>query len=90
MGYFDRKEHRSKSFYQKCELLALHGSITTGETTTIHLHYVLSGENYDIVGGCLIEADAAVVAEIVLSKLSEMNLERRLNPKTGLKDLLVG
>lgn len=89
LGYFSGEEHNLKTFEKPRELVALHGSITTGEETVIHLHCALAGENYDVIGGHLMEAEVAVIAEIVIAKLSEIVLGREFNPKTGLKELSV-
>ncbi len=90
LGYYSGEEHEPKRFKRPRELLALHGSITTGEEIVIHLHCALSDENYDVIGGHLIDAEVAVVAELVIAKLSKIELGRELNPETGLKELSVG
>lgn len=89
LGYYSGEEHSSKTFEKPRELVAMHGSITTGEETVIHLHCALAGENYEVIGGHLMEAEVAVIAEIVIAKLSEIVLGREFNPKTGLKELSV-
>lgn len=89
LGYYSGEEHEPKRFERPRELLALHGSITTGEETIIHLHCALSDEKYEVVGGHLIDAEVAVVAELVIAKLSKIELGRELNPATGLKELSV-
>ena len=90
LGYYSGEEHESKRFERPRELIALHGSITTGRETVIHLHCALSDEKYEVVGGHLIDAEVAVVAELVIAKLSKIELGRELNPETGLKELSVG
>ncbi|MFQ5910291.1 MAG: PPC domain-containing DNA-binding protein [Thermoplasmata archaeon] len=89
IGYYSGEEHEPRSFEKPHELIALHGSISTGEETIIHLHCALSDENCNVVGGHLIDAEVAVVAEIVIAKLSRMVLGRMFNPETGLKELFV-
>lgn len=89
LGYYSAEEHSSKTFEEPRELVAMHGSITTGEETVIHLHCALAGEDYAVIGGHLMEAEVAVIAEIVIAKLSEIVLGREFNPETGLKELSV-
>ena len=89
LGYYSGEEHNSKTFEKPRELVALHGSITTGGDTVIHLHCALAGEDYTVIGGHLMGAEVAVIAEIVIAKLSEIVLGREFNPKTGLKELSV-
>ena len=90
LGYYSGEEHEPKRFERPRELIALHGSITTGGETVIHLHCALSDEKYEVVGGHLIDAEVAVTAELVIAKLSKIELGRELNPGTGLKELSVG
>jgi predicted DNA-binding protein with PD1-like motif len=90
LGYYSGGEHESRRFERPRELLSLHGSITTGEETIIHLHCALSDEKYEVVGGHLIDAEVAVVAELTIARLKKMRLGRELNPETGLKELSVG
>ena len=90
LGYYSGEEHEPKRFKRPRELIALHGSVTTGGETVIHLHCALSDEKYEVVGGHLIDAEVAVVAELVIAKLSKIELGRELNPGTGLKELSVG
>ncbi len=89
LGYYSGEEHELRTFEKPRELVALHGSMTTGEETIIHLHCALSDENYDVIGGHLIDAEVAVIAELVIAKLSKIELGRELNPATGLKELSV-
>jgi predicted DNA-binding protein with PD1-like motif len=90
LGYYSGGERTPKRFKRPRELLALHGSITTGEETVIHLHCALSDEKYEVIGGHLIDAQVAVVAELTIARLKKMKLGRELNPATGLKELSVG
>ncbi|MCK4456918.1 MAG: DNA-binding protein [Thermoplasmata archaeon] len=90
LGYYSGEKHEPKRFEGPRELIALHGSMTTGGETVIHLHCALSDEKYEVVGGHLIDAEVAVVAELVIAKLSKIELGRELNPETGLKELSVG
>ncbi|MFQ6107629.1 MAG: PPC domain-containing DNA-binding protein [Thermoplasmata archaeon] len=89
LGYYSGEEHKPRLFEKPRELLALHGSITTEEGTIIHLHCALADETFNVVGGHLIEADVAVVAELVMVKLSKVELGREFNPETGLGELTV-
>lgn len=89
LGYFSGEEHEPRVFKKPRELLALHGSITTEGETVIHLHCALSDETYNVVGGHLIDAEVAVVAELTIARLKKMRLGRELNPETGLKELAV-
>ena len=66
------------------ELVALHGTIADG---IIHMHCALANPQHQIIGGHLQEAKVAVLNEIVLQKLEEVVLHRRLNQKSGLKEL---
>lgn len=90
IGYYSGAEHAPRRFKRPRELIALHGSITTGEETVIHLHCALSDEKFDVVGGHLIDADVAVLVELTIARLSKVKLGRELNPATGLKELSVG
>lgn len=87
LGYYSGERHEPRTFEEPHELLALHGTITTDEETVIHLHCALSNGSYGVVGGHLMDAEVAIVAELVIAKLSEIELGREINPETGLKEL---
>ncbi len=87
LGYFDGKEYQKREFKDPCELVSLQGSITTEEGTVIHLHTSLADENRNVIGGHLFQAEVCSLNEITIRKLDELNLTRKLNPETGLKEL---
>ncbi|MFQ6060847.1 MAG: PPC domain-containing DNA-binding protein [Thermoplasmata archaeon] len=87
LGYFDGREYQRKRFKRPCELLSLQGSITTKGETVIHLHTSLADENRDVIGGHLFDAEVCSLNEIVIRKLDDLVLSRKLNPETGLKEL---
>lgn len=87
LGYYDGTEYQKMNFKDPCELLSLQGSITTEGETIIHLHTSLADENSNVIGGHLFQAEVCSLNEVVIQKLDELALTRKLNPKTGLKEL---
>ena len=87
LGYYDGSEYQKKEFKDPCELLSLHGSITTEGKIVIHLHTSLADESRNVVGGHLFEAEVCSLNELVIRKLDDIVLSRKSNPVTGLKEL---
>jgi predicted DNA-binding protein with PD1-like motif len=87
LGYFDGTEYQRKEFKVPCELISLQGSISTEGETVIHLHTSLADENNRMIGGHLFKAEVCSLNEIVIRKLNEISLRRKLDSETGLKML---
>ena len=88
LGYFKEKgDYNPEIFNNPVELLSLTGNICKGEDDyAIHLHAVLGDENKDAIGGHFIEGQVSITCEIVILKVN-LDLHRKINEKTGLKDL---
>ncbi len=66
--YLHKKEYLKKTFTDECELLALNGNVALKDGKPfVHVHAVLSGDNFQAFGGHLFEAVSAVTAEISVS-----------------------
>jgi len=89
LGYFDGERYHKRKFQECHELLSMHGTITTLDEISIHLHCSLSNKAHQAIGGHLTGAKVGVLNEICLLRLDEMSLSRKLNPKTGLKELII-
>ncbi|UCG68177.1 MAG: DNA-binding protein [Thermoplasmata archaeon] len=87
IGYYNGKEYISKKFIDPMELLSMHGSIAYSEENRIHVHVGLANSEHKVFGGHLMGAKVCVLNEIVLLKLEEMTLARKLDPKSGLSEL---
>jgi predicted DNA-binding protein with PD1-like motif len=87
LGYFDSEVYQKKEFKDPCELVSLQGSITTEKETVIHLHASLADESKNVIGGHVFQAEVCMLNEIVVRKLNDLNLGRKENPSTGLKEL---
>ncbi len=88
IGYFKGDVYSKKHLDTPHEMISLQGSISTMGETIIHLHCGLANEGHLIVGGHLFSAKACVLNEIFIKKV-DVKLGRKLNPKTGLKELYI-
>jgi predicted DNA-binding protein with PD1-like motif len=88
IGYFEKKGNYSPKIFEKpLEILSLTGNICKqNDEYFLHLHVVLGDENKKAFGGHFIEGEISITAEIVLLK-NEIDILRKINKKTGLKDL---
>ena len=88
IGYFKEKgDYFPKMFEKPLEILSLTGNICKQNDEYIpHFHIVVGDENKNAFGGHFIDGKVSVTAEIVLLK-NEINLYRKINEKTGLKNL---
>ena len=91
LGYFKEKgDYAPENFDKPLEILSLSGNICKQEDDyVLHLHAVLGDEKKKAVGGHFIEGTVSITGEIVLLK-TNLNVQRKLNKKTGLKDLCPG
>jgi predicted DNA-binding protein with PD1-like motif len=89
IGFFSREGYGWKTLEGPHELVALHGSISTEGEVVIHLHCALANEDHELIGGHLKRAKVCIVNEILIRKLKDVKVGRRLNPDTGLKELYI-
>lgn len=88
IGFFGPKGYDRTVYADRCELLGLHGSISLRGDPKIHLHVTVGRPDHAAVGGHLFRAKAAVVNEIHVVRFDAIRLNRRLNEKTGLRELV--
>lgn len=88
LGYFKEKgNYAPENFDNPLEILSLSGNICKQKNDYIlHLHAVLGDEKKNAVGGHFIEGKISITGEIVLLK-TNLDVERKLDEKTGLKGL---
>ena len=90
IGYFDGKDYHNQHLEEPHELVSLQGSISTKGEVIIHVHCSLAGPGHGLKGGHLHKGTVNVINEILIKRLDGMELSRRLNPDTGLKELQIG
>ena len=90
LGYFREKgNYLPEEFPEALELLSLAGNVIWQEEEYLfHLHVVLGDEKKQAIGGHLIDGTVEITNEIVLLK-TDIDLERRLEEKTGLKGIYI-
>ncbi len=85
-GFFnlETKQYNEKVFEGPREITSLIGNISTknGETY-LHLHMTASGEDYNTIGGHLINATISLTGEIFITPING-TVEREFCEKTGL------
>lgn len=88
LGYFKEKGNYTPQMFKKpLELLSLSGNICKAKDEhLLHLHTILGDEDKRSIGGHFIEGIVSVTGEIVILK-SDMNLNRKIDLETGLKNL---
>jgi predicted DNA-binding protein with PD1-like motif len=89
LGHYNTKEKKygSKKFEGMLEIVSLSGNITSSEEDgepVVHIHAVISDDNYATYGGHLISAEINPTCEIVLTLLST-TIKRKFDEKTGLR-----
>lgn len=89
IGYFDGEKYLNQHLEKPHELVSMQGSISTIGETIIHIHCSLAGPDHRIVGGHLNRGTVNVINEILIKRLDDIKLRRKLNPDTGLKELFI-
>jgi predicted DNA-binding protein with PD1-like motif len=87
IGYYNGKNYIIERFVDPMELLSMHGSIARGKENRIHIHVSLANSEHKVFGGHLLSAKVCVLNEIVILQMNEIDLTRKLNPKSGLMEL---
>lgn len=88
LGFFGPRGYEKTVFPDRHELLALHGTISIESEPKFHLHVALGRPDYAAIGGHLFGARTAVVNEIQMTRFDGIRFNRRLNEKTGLRELV--
>jgi len=88
VGFFGPNGYEKSAFRERHELLALHGSIAMRGDPKLHLHVAAGRPDHAVLGGHLFRAKTAVVNEIHIARFDAIHLNRRLNEKTGLRELI--
>jgi predicted DNA-binding protein with PD1-like motif len=86
LGYYDLKEkqYRKRLFVEDHEITSLIGNISYVSTDPIiHIHVVISPENFVSYSGHLFQALVSATAEILLMPFTQKIL-RKAEPKIGL------
>jgi hypothetical protein len=89
IGFYDGKTYERATFAAPMELLALHGSYAAKADPKLHVHVAAAGADHRVVGGHLFRATVAVLNELCVRRLNGMELDRVLNPRSGLKELTI-
>jgi len=87
IGFYDlnKKEFNFKNFNKPYEIASLIGNISQVDGRPfLHIHTVLSDENFTCIGGHLEEAVVGATCEVYLVDLG-MNIERKYDNGIGLK-----
>ena len=89
IGYYNGEKYIKELFVDPMELLSMHGSIASGKENRIHIHVSLANREHKVFGGHLMRAKVCVLNEIVLFKVNDVVLTRKLNKKSGLMELAI-
>lgn len=88
IGFFTPNGYERKSFRDRHELIALHGSLAMRADPRLHLHMAVGRPDHTVLGGHLFRGRACVTNEIMIRWFHDVRLGRVLNPSTGLKELV--
>lgn len=87
LGFYDldKKEYSFKKFARTHEIVSLTGNVTSIDSNPfVHMHTVLSDENFSCVGGHLKEGIVGATCEIYLVNF-EKEITRSFDSEIGLK-----
>ena len=89
IGYYTGNAYERETYADPMELLALHGSYAAKADPRMHVHAAAAGRDHRVVGGHLFRGTVAVLNELCLRRLRDTELARVLNPRSGLKELVI-
>lgn len=83
--YLDKKEYKTELKPGMFELLAMNGNISfVDDKHFLHIHVALGEENYNVIGGHLMDAIVGASIEITVTPLNG-KITREYSDKIGLK-----
>ena len=85
-GYFNGKEYMHKIIENPGEVVSFHGSIASSDPR-FHFHASIALMDHGVVGGHLFNAVVSPLMEIQVTRLRGIHLSRKLNEKSGLKEI---
>lgn len=88
IGYFNGNEYEKETYSNPLEVVSFHGSIAENEPR-FHIHVSCAGQNHGVVGGHLFGGSADPLMEIRIGLLEGVHAQRKVNPKSGLKELFL-
>lgn len=89
LGFFGPQGYEKRFYEDRHELLAFHGSMAMRAEPPFHIHVALGRRDHAVVGGHLFRARACMVNEICLTRFRRIRLDRQLNEKTTLRELVI-
>ncbi|MCK5024401.1 MAG: DUF296 domain-containing protein [Thermoplasmata archaeon] len=89
IGYFDGTKYFTKHLAEPHELVSMQGNISSKDEIIIHIHCSLADHDHSLVGGHLNKGIVNIINEIFIKKVDEIELGRKLNSETGLKELYI-
>ncbi len=89
VGYYNGKEYERATHKEPLELLSLHGTFAGKADPRIHVHVTAAKRDHAVVGGHVFRATVSTLNELCLWRLWKTKMDRVLNPKSGLKELVL-
>ncbi len=89
IGFFGAGGYERRTFQDRHELIAFHGSVAMAADPKFHLHVAVGQRDHTVLGGHLFRGKACMVNEICLERFQKIRLDRKRNPKTTLSELEV-
>ena len=81
----ESKEYEFRKFSEDYEVVSLTGNVSLVENKPfLHIHCVISNNNFECFGGHLKEGAVGATLEINLTQI-DLKIERFINQETGLK-----
>ncbi|HTY24100.1 MAG TPA: PPC domain-containing DNA-binding protein [Desulfomonilaceae bacterium] len=87
LGYYDQnaRQYRNQEFDRHMEIVSCMGNVSEkGDEVFAHAHIVFSGEDYQCVGGHLMNGSPIFAAELFAMPLSGKTPVRKFDEPTGL------
>lgn len=86
IGYFNGKEYEKEVFSGPLEVVSFHGSIAENDPE-LHIHTSVAGKDHSVIGGHLFNSVADPLLEVQIQKFDTINLKRKYNESSTLKEM---
>jgi len=88
VGYWNGKEYEKKKYADRAEIVSFHGSIASSEPR-FHIHLSFAVRDHSVHGGHLFSGIVGPLLEIEIHVVNTITISRKLNEKSGLKEIAI-
>ena len=88
VGYWNGSVYEKEKYVDPAEIVSFHGSIASNDPR-FHIHLSFAVRDHSVHGGHLFSATVSPLLEIEIHVVNTIAISRKLNERTGLKEIWI-